>query len=71
MGYWTEFTYHFIKLEMLYLVGRDRRARLSSLADEICLTRLPPCGGVGADWRTETFEVHFADILEQQSFAEA
>jgi hypothetical protein len=28
------------------------------------LIRLPPCGGMGADWRTETFEDNFAEFFE-------
>ena len=31
---------------------------------EICLIRVLPCGGMGADGRIEAFEGHFADVLK-------
>ena|SRR5215468_4748439 len=38
--------------------------KLEFIADKVCLIRLSPRRGVGADWRIEAFEGHFADILE-------
>jgi hypothetical protein len=32
---------------------------------------MPPSSGVGTDWRAETFEDNFADVIKGQSFAYA
>jgi hypothetical protein len=34
------------------------------IADKTCLIRLPPCGGMGADWSTEAFKDNFAQVFE-------